>query len=389
MVVLHREEFLGTVIDLLSRGKESIPRIKNLSARRVTLRLPSPVVLGEYVISARGFAIVTVELLDGTIGKAFSLDRGTPVAESVNTLIAQPYKEIFNGDPVATFDSLLRRMSAPLSTGASLRGLSLVDLATHDAVARHKGLTVVENFGKKEKELPIWAVVGYPPSRGPEEIAWEVEAAVAVGATGVKLPVGANPIKTRERIEAALATKLCPVATDLAWSCRTAKDAYQIVRGLDLAWVEDPFIPGSIAELVELRRMLDVPLASGDDETHLYHPQAFIETGALDILRIDATCQGGLSRMILLNDYLQKSGLAISWHVYDAIHHQIASIIDPLTFSIEYSAPGASVDPLAELILDRRKSGFTHDGRGFRLALPDLPELSDALNGPPRWVSYR
>lgn len=389
MVDLRHEEFLGIVIDELARGKGSIPRIKNLSARRITLNLPSPVALGQYIIRSRGFAIVTVELADGTKGQAFSLDRGTPVAETVNTLIAEPYKEIFDGDPIATFDSILRRMSAPLSTGASLRGLSLVDLATHDAVARHKGVTVAENFGKKEQEHPIWAVIGYPPSRGPEEIAWEVSAAVAAGAVGVKLPVGADRVKTRERIEAALATGLCPVATDLAWSCRTAKEAYEIVKGLDLAWVEDPFIPGSISELVELRRLLDVPLASGDDETHLYHPQVFVETGALDILRIDATCQGGLSRMILLNEYMANSSLAISWHVYDSIHHQIASIIDSPTFSIEYSAPGASVDPLAELILDRRQSGHTHDGKGFRLAIPDLPDLSDALDGPPRWVSYK
>lgn len=389
MVDLRHEEFLGIVIDELARGKSSIPRIKNLSARRITLNLPSPVALGQYIIRSRGFAIVTVELTDGTKGQAFSLDRGTPVAETVNALIAEPYKEIFDGDPIGTFDSILRRMSAPLSSGASLRGLSLVDLATHDAVARHKGVTVTENFGKKEKEHPIWAVVGYPPSRGPEEIAWEVKAAVAAGAVGVKLPVGADRVKTRERIEAALATGLCPVATDLAWSCRTAKEAYEIVEGLDLAWVEDPFIPGSISELVELRRLLDVPLASGDDETHLYHPQVFIETGALDILRIDATCQGGLSRMILLNEYMANSAMAISWHVYDAIHHQIASIIDSPTFSIEYSAPGASVDPLAEMILDRRQSGHTHDGKGFRLAIPDLPDLSDALDGPPRWVSYK
>lgn len=386
---LLQEEFLGTVIDALAQGKSSIPRVKSVSARRVTLNLPSPVALGQYIIRSRGFAVVTVELLDGSKGQAFSLDRGTPVSESVNSLIAEPYKEIFDGDPISSFDAILRRMSAPLSTGASLRGLSLVDIAAHDAVARHKGLTVVDNFKKKEIDHPIWAVIGYPPSRGPEEIAWEVEAAVAAGAVGVKLPVGANPVKTRERIEAALATGLCPVSTDLAWSCRTAQEAYEIVKGLDLAWVEDPFVPGSISELVELRRLLDVPLASGDDETHLYHPQVFIETGALDMLRIDATCQGGLSRMILLNEYMSKSGLAISWHVYDAIHHQIASIIDTPTFSIEYSAPGASVDPLAEMILDRRSSGFTHDGKGFRLAIPDLPDISDALAGPPRWVSYR
>jgi L-alanine-DL-glutamate epimerase-like enolase superfamily enzyme len=387
MADLLLAEFRGTVIDALALGKGAIPKVKSVSARRITLNLPEPVVLGQYVIRSRGFAVITVELADGSKGQAFGLDRGTPVADIVNTLIAEPYKEIFDGDPINTFDAIMRRMSAPLSSGASLRGLSLVDLAAHDAVARHKGVTVVESFGKKDKEHPKWAVVGYPPSRGPEDIAWEVEAAVAAGAVGVKLPVGANPKMTRERLEAALATGLCPVSTDLAWSCRTAKEAYEVVKGLDLAWVEDPFIPGSIAELVEFRRLLDVPLSSGDDETHLYHPQAFIETGALDMLRIDATCQGGLSRMVLLNEYMAKSKLEISWHVYDAIHHQVASIIDSPTFSVEYSAPGASVDPLAEMIVDRRLSGHTHDGKGFRLAVPDLPDLSDALAGPPRWTS--
>jgi len=192
------------VIDSLAQGKGAIPKIKNVSARRVTLNLPEPVVLGQYVIRSRGFTVATVELADGSKGQAFGLDRGLPVADIVNTLIAEPYKEIFDGDPINTFDAIMRRMSAPLSSGAALRGLSLVDLASHDAVARHKGVTVVESFGKKDKEHPKWAVVGYPPSRGPEDIAWEVQAAVAAGAVGVKLPVGANPKMTRERLERGL-----------------------------------------------------------------------------------------------------------------------------------------------------------------------------------------
>jgi len=363
----------------------SIPGIRAVSARRVTLRLPNLVALGQYIIRARSFAVVTVELEDGTRGNAFSLDRSTPVSECVNKVISAPYKEIFDGDPVSTFDKLLRRMSSPISSGAALRGLSLVDLAAHDAIARHKGMTVVASHGKSSEKHPIWAVIGYPPSRGPEEIAWEVEAAARAGAVGVKLPVGANAKLTRERLEAAVATKLCPVSVDLAWSCRTAADALEIVKGLDLAWVEDPFIPGSIAELVELRRILDVPLASGDDEAHLYHPQVFVETSAVDMLRLDATCQGGLSRMILLNEYLVMSGMSISWHVYDAIHHQVASILDVPTFSVELSAPGASVDPFAELIKAKAAKGGNKSKTGWRFDLPDFPDESDALAGPPRW----
>jgi L-alanine-DL-glutamate epimerase-like enolase superfamily enzyme len=376
MVDLHPSEFRGIVTN---RG--DIPPIREIIAKRITLNLPKPVQLGNYLIKARSFATVSVVLADGTKGVSFALDRSTPVVDTINSLIAAPYQEIFDGDPVATYDNLIRRMSAPLSSGAALRGVSLVDLACHDAVARHKGLSVSANYGAETKQHPLWAVIGYPPSRGPEDIAEEVALAVAAGAVGVKLPIGTTPQLTRARLEAALATKLCPVAVDLAWSCRTADDAMNIVKGLDLAWVEDPFIPGSIQELVELRRKLSVPLASGDDETHLYHPQVFIETGALDMLRIDATCQGGLSRMILLNDYLVSSGLPISWHVFSDTHHQIASILDTNTFSIELSTPGSGVDPFAEMIANSQSK----ENIGWGYSLPDLPEFSSGLDVPISW----
>ena len=361
-------------------------KIKSVRGRRVTLTLPEPVELGNYIIKARGFCVATVELEDGSVGTAFALDRGAPVAEAINTLIAKPYAEIFTGDPLKAWDTLLRQSSAALSSGAALRGFSLVDLAAYDAVARHEKRTVVAGFNKEKKKLPTWAVIGYPPSRGPEEIAWEVKAAVEAGAVGVKLPVGKTPELTRDRIIAALDTKLCPVSTDLAWSCRTPEDAMKIVGGLDLAWVEDPFIPGSLDELRKLRSLLQVPLASGDDEAHLYHPQAFIETGAVDMLRIDATCQGGLSRLIQLDEYLTKAGLPISWHVYDAWHSQIASIIGATTFSLEFSAPGASVDPLAEMIFANKAQTTSTDKYGWQFTMPDLPDESMALSGGAKWI---
>jgi len=360
-------------------------KISEVSARRVTVTLPRPVKLGEYLIKARGYCVTTVRLEDGSVGHAFGLDRGGPVAECVNTLIAPAYKEIFSGDPVAAWDVLYRRASSPLSSGAALRGFSLVDLAAHEAVAKSAGKSVAQLFGKREKKIPKWAVIGYPPSRGPEDIEWEVRAAVAAGAQGGKLPVGMTPELTRERIIAALDTKLCPVSTDLAFSCRTAEDAMKIVGGLDLAWVEDPFVSGSLMELKKLRSLLNSPLASGDDETHLYHPQAFVETGAVDILRIDTTCQGGLSRLLQLNDYLAAKNLPVSWHVYDAWHSQVASILDVESISIEYSAPGASVDALAELIVAKQKDGGESSTTGWCFTLPEMPDELMGIDSDPDW----
>ena len=364
---------------------EVTARIAEVSARRITVVLPRPVQLGEYLIKARGYCLATVCLTDGSVGHAFGLDRGLPVAECVNTLVAPAYKEIFTGDPVAAWDALYRRASAPLSSGAALRGFSLVDLAAHEAVAKSAGKSVAQLFGKSEKKIAKWAVIGYPPSRGPEDIEWEVRAAVAAGAKGVKLPVGLTPELTRERIIAALDTKLCPVSTDLAFSCRTAEDVMKIVGGLDLAWVEDPFVSGSLMELKKLRSLLDSPLASGDDETHLYHPQAFVETGAVDILRLDTTCQGGLSRLLQLNDYLAEKNLPVSWHVYDNWHSQVASILDVESISIEYSAPGASVDALAELIVAKQKIEGESATTGWRFTMPELPDELVGIDSDPDW----
>lgn len=68
--------------------------IAEVSARRITVTLPRPVQLGQYLITARGYCVATVRLADGSVGHAFGLDRGVPVAECVNTIIAPLYKEL-------------------------------------------------------------------------------------------------------------------------------------------------------------------------------------------------------------------------------------------------------------------------------------------------------
>ena len=100
-------------------------KLKSLRGRRVVLTLPDPVQLGNYVIKARSYCVVTAELEDGTIGTSFSLDRGSPVTEAVNNLIAKPYIEIFSGDPLTARDILLRQASTSLSAGAALKAFSI------------------------------------------------------------------------------------------------------------------------------------------------------------------------------------------------------------------------------------------------------------------------
>jgi hypothetical protein len=127
-------------------------------------------------------------------------------------------------------------------------------------------------------------------------------------------------------------------------------------------------------------------VATGDDESHLYHPQALLDTGSVDIIRLDATCQGGLSRIFRLNEYLVEKNIPIAWHVYDSWHSQVASIIDAPTFSIEFSAPGANVDPLQELVFAHRSETRAQDIYGWKFTMPDLADEVTALAGGAKWI---
>jgi L-alanine-DL-glutamate epimerase-like enolase superfamily enzyme len=180
----------------------------------------------------------------------------------------------------------------------------------------------------------------------------------------VKLPVAANHEDTRRRAQAAIrAAEGLPVALDLAWTAQDAEGAARLVEGLDLAWVEDPFPPGNTKELVKLKGLLDVPLASGDEESHLYHPEVFLDAGAVDIIRLDATCQGGVTRMLRLAPALKEAGIPVSWHMNTSVHLQLSGAGGMNTISVEISAPGSGVDLFAEsLVTDARR--LLRDGSG-------------------------
>lgn len=307
---------------------------------RITRRLPAPMTFGRFTVSERTYCTVELELADGRQGFAATLDRGVAVSDIVNGIVGPAYEQLPIEEPLECWRHVLRLHSPALSSGAGLRALSLVDLAVHDALGR---------VPKLAPSPPVWVIVGYPPTADADEVAEQAHLADIAGAAGVKLPVSRDVGFTRSRVEGALGV-LGPgrVALDLAWSCADSEEVLRYVAGLELAWVEDPFPPGQAAELADLRRRLDVPLASGDEEGHLYHPDPLLCSEAVDIVRMDATCQGGLSRFADAVERGLHIAAPISWHMNARWNMAAAEILGAEPWSVEVSGPGSGVDPLAE-----------------------------------------
>jgi L-alanine-DL-glutamate epimerase-like enolase superfamily enzyme len=319
--------------------------VQAVRARRAEVRLTKPLLFGPMAIRERTYLLVDVELNDGSVGTARTLDRGFDLRSAVHEIVAPAYERASIEDPGRAWWRALRGSSPSLSAGAGLRALSLVDIAFRNAARSSQASEDVF----VQPPPPVWSIIGYPPDSSPHQVAIEASAAIRAGAAGVKLPRAQNAKATRERLSAAVnAVGAHRVALDLAWSFRSASEAAHVVDGFDLAWLEDPFPPGNLAELIRLRSMLSFPLASGDEDANLYSPDILVESGAVDIVRLDATCQGGVTRMIDFADRFAGHPVSVSWHMNSSIHERLARELDLTSISVEVSSAGAGVDPLEE-----------------------------------------
>jgi L-alanine-DL-glutamate epimerase-like enolase superfamily enzyme len=314
-------------------------------AERLTVELEKPLPFGEMIIVDRTYISVRVTLSDGTVGVARTLDRGFDLSAVIADIVRPSFEGKGIEDPAQIWSAALRSASPSLSAGAGLRALSIVDIAFRNAIR----LCMQLPERPVNSDAPVFVIVGYPPDSTPDEVAAETHRAIEAGAAGVKLPRSTTVETTRARLKAAVGVAGgCRVALDLAWSCASPDAAAHIVDGFELAWLEDPFPPGNVAALKALRSTLSFPLASGDEDATLYSPDVLIDSEAVDIVRLDATCQGGVTRMIAFAQKYAEQEVAVSWHMNSQIHSRLARELGLNTVSIEVSGPGAGVDPLEE-----------------------------------------
>jgi L-alanine-DL-glutamate epimerase-like enolase superfamily enzyme len=338
-------------------------RIADLRAATVRLELEAPMRFGEYVVSHREYAIVAARSSDGTEGIAFGLTRDAPVAAIVDRLLAPLYGGAPAKDPATLFAVAQRRHPAVLVSGVGLRALSLADLATWDLAARLSGRPLQSLLGGGGARQPAVALAGFPPTASADEVALEAGELVAAGFRRLKLPVAAAPELTRARLEAVRAAAPgAELMLDIAWSWSSLEQATDEARGLrdlDLTWIEDPFLPGDAKLLTALRRAVPTPLAVGDEQGGGYFPHALLDSGALDVLRVDATCMGGATGLRLLVQAARSAGVGVSAHIYPALHGPLLGGLGAHEATLEWGRPGAGLDPLGESVW----SGQLADGQ--------------------------
>lgn len=348
--------------------------MSNITAVRTTTikhQLVVPIHYGNWIMRHREFAMVRVDTDSGVSGFSYGISRDGPIHAIVARSIASQYEGSSIEDPREVFFRTLWANHAVHAAGIGMRALSLVDLATWDALARMRGVSIVRLLGGEPCPLPATAIVGYPPTTPPDELAGQIMDLRARGWRRFKVPISPDLELSETRLRAAReAAGDCWLGFDINMVLRSSQavlDFESRVRDLKLGWIEDVVPPGDAHMVAEVRAGSATPVAMGDEQGGSYHPQALLTFNAIDVLRVDATTNGGISRMPAILGMAREAGVPVSPHMFPHVHSRLMAAFGEREAPIEWGIPGTGVHPMD----DDLEQPVIRDG--LMLPLSDAP----------------
>lgn len=327
--------------------------ITKINVATVQGELPAPVVFGDWIMNTREYVTVRVTLDSGVEGWAFTLSRDGAVAEQIRKTLRNIYVGTKAKDVESTFNIAQRRSLASHSAGVGLRALSLVDLAIWDALAKEANESISQFLNGDRPKMPATAIIGYPPAKmGASEVFEQVSELYARGWRRFKAPVGINNKATAERLLAA--RRAAPdawIGCDAAWIFNDVDSALELLSLLDdvnLGWFEDIFPPGNAQVVADLRSRTNIPIAMGDEQGGIYYPESLIAKKAVDIVRIDLTCMGGITGGKKIVEQCLAANVEFAPHMFAHVHSQVFGAWGFDFLPIEWGVPWTGVDPYAD-----------------------------------------
>jgi D-galactarolactone cycloisomerase len=156
------------------------------------------------------------------------------------------------------------------------------------------------------------------------------------------------------------------------WALRTA----DMLANYGVHWFEEPLSPDALADYIQLRQRAPLPIAGGEVLTRRQSFQAWLQSGAFDIVQPDVTKVGGISEERRIGWMAQENGIRFIPHGWNtavglAADLQLASAF-PDTDLVEYLTGSPFIDAIAA-------GGWRLDDEGM-LAIPATPGLGLRLD---------
>jgi L-alanine-DL-glutamate epimerase-like enolase superfamily enzyme len=195
--------------------------------------------------------------------------------------------------------------------GRARRGTGSVDIALWDLIGKATGQPLYKLWGgRNDTVVPYASMVQLSKPEAAAVLAAEL---LEEGWRAVKLRLHhetlAHDVRTAEAVRAEVGDRMEIMADanqaqspgtwqpgvqwDLARAVQTARE----LERLRFAWLEEPLPRYAFELLCELNRIVDLPIAGGENNSGLHEFRWMLERGVYDILQPDAVVAGGITEL--------------------------------------------------------------------------------------------
>ena len=286
----------------------------------------------------------------------------------------------------AIWDRMYRFNRKPVAKGVYIAAMGAVDIAIWDIIGKALALPVCEVLGVFSTKIRVYAAGGYyEEGKGVGELVGEMEGYVKEGFHAVKMKIGGEPMDVdHERVRAvrqAIGPKIdLMIDANNRWTAAEAIRFGRLVEKYNPFWFEEPVEPDDFEGCAEVKRVLDIPIAAGENEFTRWGARDLIQAKAVDVLQCDTVLAGGIT------EGRKIAALASAYHIPFSPHgsphmalHLLASVPNALIMETypavesQYNlalplfpvnegyievprVPGLGIDPSPEMIRKYRVS---------------------------------
>jgi len=305
-------------------GEVSQARITGVDIRMINVPLGQPLETAAGVFPALPMVLVDLETDAGVTGCAYFSACFLPMMLKPIALLIDGLSEMIIGDRLAPaeIDQKLRRnMRLVGAKGPVASAMAVIEIATWDALAKHRQLPLCELLGGARQKTPIYQTI---VSMDPQTAAEKAIESIEVGYGGVKCKLGqADPqadIALLTAVRAACGDGY-PIMGDFnqALSVDEAEQRMESLDELNLTWVEEPTLADDFEGHARITEAARTPVSIGENWQGIADAQRSLSISASDLVMPDVIRMGGITAWLEAAHLADEAGVGVSSHGYSEI----------------------------------------------------------------------
>ncbi|CZF82961.1 Mandelate racemase [Grimontia celer] len=297
-------------------------KITAIKRQKVTIPFERPIKTAIHDMRSVGCVLVTIETNQGICGESYLFTLNGVRLNAFDEML-KGLGEFFVGeDPRYVerhWQKVWNEVNPSGHKGLTIAALSALDTACWDLNGKLASLPLHQLFGACRDEVETYASGGLWLMDSEEQLKLDAENFIQQGFKAMKVRVGSADIQ-RDVRRVGLVREAVGDDVVLMADCNQSLSVKQAIRlgkalaPFNLSWLEEPVSADDLDGHVEVRRALDIDIASGETEYSRFGMQAMLQKRACDILMPDLQRIGGLSEM------RKTAALASAYHIPISTH---------------------------------------------------------------------